>query len=284
VNVLVTGAGGMLALALRGELQRRGHSVVALGRAELDVTERRAVEHRIADATPDAVVQCAAYTAVDAAETNEAAAMQVNAVATEHVARACHRVGARLVYPSTDYVFDGSGNQPYRPDDVPRPVGAYGRSKLAGEAAALDVPGSLVVRTSWLYGEGGANFVDTMLRLARERSRLAVVDDQIGRPTWTGTLARVMVDLLEREASGIFHATDGGEPTTWYGFARQVFEETSIPIPVDPVSTSAFPRPALRPRYSVLDCAATEAALRRPLTDWKVALRRYLGRSPADED
>lgn len=276
MKVLVTGAGGMLARALVPELERRGHRVVALGRGALDVTDEAAVSARVAAERPDAVVQCAAYTAVDRAEEEEEAAHRVNAAAAGHVARACDRTGALFVYPSSDYVFPGDAARPYRPGDPTGPLNAYGRSKLAGEAAAREAGRALVVRTSWLYGEGGPNFVDTISRLGRERDVLQVVDDQLGRPTWTGSLARTISELMEARAEGILHAADAGEPVTWYGFAREVLARRGIAARVEPVPSSAFPRPAPRPRYSVLDCSETEAVLGRPLPRWQDALERYL--------
>lgn len=276
MRVLVTGAGGMLAQALVPELERRGHRVVALDRAALDVTDEEAVSARVAAERPDAVVQCAAYTAVDRAEEEEEAAHRVNAAAAGHVARACDRTGACFVYPSSDYVFPGDAARPYRPDDPTGPLNAYGRSKLAGETAARGAERALVVRTSWLYGQGGPNFVDTISHLARERDVLRVVDDQLGRPTWTGSLARTISELMEARAEGIFHAADAGEPVTWYGFAREILTRREIDARVEPVPSSAFPRPAPRPRYSVLDCSKTEAVLGRPLPRWPDALDLYL--------
>ncbi len=266
----------MLAHALVPELRSRGHEVVALERAVLDVTDQRAVETRFLAETPAAVMHCAAYTAVDAAEVEEETALRVNAEATRHVARACQNIGALLVYPSTDYVFAGTADRPYHPSDPTAPVNAYGRSKLAGEQAAREAGRALVVRTSWLYGRGGANFVDTIIRLAREQEQLQVVDDQIGRPTWTGSLACTLSDLLERGAAGIFHATDSGDPVSWYGFAREILAQQSLAIPIIPVASEAFARPAVRPAYSVLDCATTDGIIGRALPDWKEMLARYL--------
>lgn len=276
MRVLVTGAGGMLARAVVRELEERGHRVVATDRAGLDVTDEGAVRGRILGEHPDAVVQCAAYTAVDRAEVEEELARRVNALATRHVARACDDVGALLVYPSTDYVFSGEARKPYLPDDPPAPVNAYGRSKVAGEAAAREARRALVVRTSWLYGEGGPNFVDTITRLARERGTLEVVDDQVGRPTWSGSLARTMSELMERGLEGIFHASDAGAPVTWCGFAREVVARQGLAARIVPVSSSRFPRPAPRPGWSVLDCSETERRLGRPLPGWSDTLQRYL--------
>ena len=272
MRVLVTGARGMLARALLRELERRGHEVVGLGRDALDVTDADAVERAVREWVPDVVVQCAAYTRVDDAETDEAAAFAVNAEGTRNVARACRAVGARLVYPSTDYVFDGRASSPYRPDHPPAPLNAYGRSKLAGEEAAREAGDWVVARTSWLYGAGGRNFVSTILRRAMEGTPLRVVDDQRGTPTWTGALAVTLVGLLEADVpSGIYHTTGRGE-TTWYGFAREALRLAGIDADIVPVPTEAFPTPARRPRYSVLDCSSTEAVV-GPLPDWRDALR-----------
>jgi dTDP-4-dehydrorhamnose reductase len=276
MKVLVTGAGGMLAQALTPALAAAGHDAIGLGRAELDVTERAAVERALADVRPDAVVQCAAYTAVDAAEEDYERAVEVNATATLHLARACHTRGASFVYPSTDYVFDGAGTRPYRPDDVPRPVNAYGRSKLEGEKAAAAAGRHLIIRTSWLYGIGGPNFVATMLRLAEERERIDVVDDQVGRPTWTRTLADAIVRLLEVDAQGVVHVTDGGEPTSWYGFARETLAGRGAAGKVHPTTSASFVRPARRPDYSVLDLTEAERLLGYSLPDWRKSLRRHL--------
>jgi dTDP-4-dehydrorhamnose reductase len=265
----------MLACALAPALEARGHTVVSLSRRELDVTDADGVRARLRAERPDAVVQCAAYTAVDEAESDETGAFRVNAGGAEIVAVACHEVGARFVYPSTDYVFAGTGSTPYRPDDEPTPVNAYGRSKLAGERAARRAADWLVVRTSWLYGAGGGNFVSTITRLGRERARLEVVDDQIGRPTWTGTLAEAVAALLEREAGGIHHVTDGGTPVSWYGFAREVVRSLGLSVELQPVTTGHGRRREARPGYSVLDCSATERLI-GPLPDWHVSLERHL--------
>lgn len=276
MKVLVTGAGGMLAHALVPELTGRGHAVVALARGELDITNPAAVEAAMAAELPDAVVQCAAYTAVDAAEEEYDRALEVNANGTRYVAATCHRSGARFVYPSTDYVFDGQGAEPYRPDGSTRPVNAYGRSKLEGEKAATLADKHLVVRTSWLYGAGGANFVATMLRLAEERDRLEVVDDQIGRPTWTRTLAAAIVRLLEVEATGVVHITDGGTPTSWYGFAREILHSSGAAEKVHATTSAEFSRPAARPAYSVLDLSLAEQMLGYRMPDWRDTLAKYL--------
>lgn len=275
MKVLITGAAGMLARAVRHEFETRGHEVCALDRAALDVTDVAAVEAAVGECCPDAVIQCAAYTRVDDAERDEAGAHRVNAESTLYLARACRAVGARLVYPSTDYVFDGTATQPYRPDSPTRPLGAYGRSKLAGEAAAREAGDYLVVRTSWLYGAGGKNFVSTILERARQGTPLRIVDDQRGSPTWTGTLARVLALLLERQApSGVYHAANRGE-TTWYGLALEALRLSGVAAEVTPVTTAEFPRPAVRPAYSVLDCSGTEGVVGE-IAGWREALANAL--------
>jgi dTDP-4-dehydrorhamnose reductase len=277
MRIAVTGSGGMLGQDLLPALATARHDVVALDSAALDVTDTDAVRDRIAHEKPDAVIQCAAYTAVDAAETGgEAEAFRVNAEGARNVARACAEVGALFVYPSTDYVFSAPAERPRRPEDPVAPLNAYGRSKLAGEEAAREAPRHLIVRTSWLYGRGGANFVDTITRLAGERESLDVVDDQVGIPTWTASLARTLAALLRVGAEGVLHATDGGPPVTWYGFAREIARLRGLSVRLVPVPTSGFPRPARRPRYSVLDCSRTESLLGARLPDWRTMLAEYV--------
>jgi dTDP-4-dehydrorhamnose reductase len=266
----------MLPRALVPIQQASGHDVIALDRAELDVTERDAVEERVLAERPEVVVQCAAYTAVDRAEDEEEEARIVNAEATGYLADACQKTGATLVYPSTDYVFPGTGDRPYRPEDETGPVNAYGRTKLAGERAAARCGRALVVRTSWLYGRGGSNFVETIRRVAAERDSIDVVDDQTGRPTSTEELSRVIARLLALGAAGTFHATGGGPATTWHGFAREIVRRLGWSTEVRPVPSSQFPRAAPRPAYSVLDCSGTERLTGYPFADWRATLAEYL--------
>lgn len=271
MRILITGANGMLAGAVRTELLARGHDLIALDRAALDVTDPNAVLATVRATRPDVAIQCAAYTRVDDAERDEAAAYRVNAEATASLAHACREVGARLVYPSTDYVFDGTATSPYTPDSPTNPLGAYGRTKLAGEAVAREAGDYLIVRTSWLYGEGGKNFVSTILSRAVMGEALRVVDDQTGSPTWTGTLARVLAAMIEADApSGVYHAVNGGE-TTWYGLAVEALRVAGIEAEISPVSTSEFPRPAPRPTYSVLDYSETESVVGE-IEGWREAL------------
>jgi dTDP-4-dehydrorhamnose reductase len=266
----------MLGQAIVPELRERGHDVYPFDRSNLDVLDVRAVAKAVGAAQPDVIVQCAAFTAVDAAESREAEAFRINAGGAEIVGRAAAGVGALFVYPSTDYVFSADVERPLWPDDPVLPLNAYGRSKLAGEQEARAVPRHLIVRTSWLYGAGGKNFVDTISRLAGERPYLEVVNDQIGVPTWTVSLSRTLAALVERGAQGVYHASDGGDAVSWYEFAREIVRLRGVSVEVRPVPTSAYPTAARRPRYSVLDCAATEELIGSKLPDWREMLKQYL--------
>lgn len=268
---LVTGAGGMLGHDLVAALG--GRDLTAATRSELDITDPDAVDAAVAG--HDVVVNAAAYTAVDAAETDEDAAYAVNATAVGTLAAASARHGARFVTISTDYVFDGRGTAPY-PEDAPLdPLNAYGRTKAAGERAALrSAPGSTyVVRTAWVYGEHGASFPATMLRLAASHETVSVVDDQRGQPTWTRELAERVVALVDAEVpSGVYHATASGS-TTWYGLARAVFAEAGLdPDRVIATTSDAFRRPAPRPSYSVLGHDAFSRVGLGPMRGWREAL------------
>jgi dTDP-4-dehydrorhamnose reductase len=276
VRLLVTGAGGQLGTDLLRVLAGSPHEVVAVTRAELDVTDPAAVEKLVVEARPDVVLNAAAYTAVDAAETDEATALAVNAEGPANLARVCALHGGGLVHVSTDYVFAGDATAPYEVGAPTGPRSAYGRTKLAGEQAVRELlpERSWVVRTAWVYGETGGNFVKTMARLAAERDTVEVVDDQHGSPTWSRDLATGLVALA---AAGVpartCHFTNSGS-TTWYGLARAVFAELGAdPARVRPTSTAAYPRPAPRPAYSVLSDATWRAAGLPPPRPWRDALR-----------
>ncbi|MEV4216878.1 dTDP-4-dehydrorhamnose reductase [Nonomuraea sp. NPDC049725] len=264
---LITGGGGMLAADVLDRIGLTGEPVLALGRSELDLRDARAVRDFVSAYRPRVVVNCAAWTAVDEAETREAEALAVNGHAVRTLAEACERVAARLVHLSTDYVFDGAGVLPYAEDAPTAPLNAYGRTKLAGERAALE-HGHYVVRTAWLYGATGRNFVRTMIELAGSRPFVDVVADQRGQPTWSADLADFLVRLAQSDLPpGVYHGTSSGE-TTWHGLATEVFTLLGAdPARVRPVPAAAFPRPAPRPAYSVL--AGTRCELMRP---WREAL------------
>ena len=256
---------------------RQGHEVTGLDRDSLDIIDPKACLDAVAG--HDLVVNVAAWTAVDEAESHEADAFAVNAVGAANLARACEAARARMVHVSTDYVFAGDATRPYAEDAPLAPRSAYGRTKAAGEwAVRTYLPSaSWVVRTAWLYGAHGPNFVKTMARLAAERDTVSVVDDQRGQPTWTVDLAAAILRLVEAEAPfGVYHGTSSSE-TTWFGFAQAIFAELGLdPARVKPTTTDAFPRPAPRPSYSVLGHDAWRRAALDPLPRWEQSLKRAL--------
>jgi dTDP-4-dehydrorhamnose reductase len=274
MRLLVTGGAGMLGQAVAAVATRLGHDVIALSRAELDITDSDHVRRVVTAAEPRAVVNCAAWTDVDGAETAQAAAMAVNATGAGNVARAAAESGARLVHVSTDYVFDGSKRSPWVESDPVGPVGAYGRSKLGGEeevaAAGEDYA---IVRTAWLFGAGGRNFVDTILALGREREEVDVVTDQVGSPTWSAHLAEALVEVAERRRDvGVFHAAGGGA-CSWYELAVEVFDRAGVRCRVLPTTSERYSRLAQRPAYSVLDTERDEAPV---LPRWQEGVAGYL--------
>jgi dTDP-4-dehydrorhamnose reductase len=279
VKVLVTGAAGMLGRDVLAAAERAGHEPVGLARADLDVTDAAAVRRTFEAERPDVVVNCAAYTDVDGAEGDEAAATALNGDAAGHVAAAAGAVGASVVQPSTDYVFDGAKRTPYLESDPTAPRSAYGRSKLAGEEAVIAAnERHFVVRTSWLFGVAGRNFVDTMLGLGRDRDELKVVDDQVGCPTYTGHLAGALVRLAEGDAHGVHHIAGAGT-CSWFEFATEIFRQAGLEVRTVPCTTDEFPRPAPRPEYSVLGSERPDA-IRLP--EWREGLAGYLAeRAPA---
>ena len=267
----MTGAAGMLGRDLTAHLADR-HEVTGVD-LEVDVTDPAAVRACVRETGPEAVIHLAAWTDVDGAEAREAEAAAVNGDGSGNVAAAAAEAGAVLVVPSTDYVFDGRAGRGYVEDDTPSPLGAYGRTKLAGERAALAAwpGGTRIARTAWLYGSSGRNFVDTMRALGAERDELTVVDDQEGSPTWTRDLAPALEALIA-QPPGIYH-TAGGGSVTWAGFARAIFEEAGIDCRVRPITTEELGRPAPRPAYSPLLVTRPGAPRLRP---WREALGDYI--------
>lgn len=263
----------MLGSEVMRELADR--SVQGLDLPDINIVDPRSVTDEITNA--DVVINCAAWTAVDDAESNESPAFAVNAVGPTNLARQCREIGARLVHISTDYVFDGEDPGPYGEDAPPAPASAYGRTKLAGEwGVRAELPdNSLIVRTAWLYGAGGPNFVKTMVALEKQRETLSVVNDQHGQPTWARHVAQQIVRLVDADApAGIYHATSSGE-TTWWGFTRAIFELLNAdPTRVQPTTTDSFPRPAARPANSVLGHDAWARVGIEPLPDWHDALQQ----------
>jgi dTDP-4-dehydrorhamnose reductase len=270
MKILVTGAEGLLGTTVVADAGKRGHDVSSRGRTSLDVTDSDAVRRAIEAAIPEVVIHCAAYTAVDRAESEPELADAVNRGGTENVARACAEARAALVYVSTDYVFDGRKRAPYLPQDDPHPLSVYGRTKLEGERAALAAGEALIIRTSWLYS-ASSGFVPAILRKARSREPLRVVDDQRGRPTWAPHAAAAILDLTEAAARGIWHVAGAGE-CSWLELARAALR---------PVSTEEYSAPAPRPAYSSLDLTATEARLGRTMPHWREGLRQFVARSGA---
>jgi dTDP-4-dehydrorhamnose reductase len=280
VRILLLGRSGQVGFELQRLLASRA-DVQAHDRATADLEHPESIRALVRDARAEVIINAAAYTAVDAAEKDEARAQVVNAEAPGVLAEEAARTGALLVHYSTDYVFDGTKREPYREDDVPAPASAYGRTKLAGEAA-IRASGCrhLILRTSWVYAPRGRNFVLTMLKLARERPELRVVADQVGSPTSARSLAAATVHIVERTGEGTYHATGGGV-TSWHGFAQLIISTGSRlglcpPVPVRPIATADYPTPARRPAYSVLDNARLQAEQGVRLPDWTAALDECL--------
>lgn len=275
-HVLVTGAQGMLGSALVEELASHC-TVTCVDIGEFDITDAELSSHAIRSASPAVVINCAAYTNVDGAEGDAARAHAVNAVGAGNVARAAAAAGAKIVQISTDYVFDGSKTGPYEINDEPAPLNVYGASKLAGERAVIESGAPwLIVRTSWLYGHQGPNFVETIIRAATERGALEVVDDQLGAPTNARDLSSVLRELVDGHVEGIVHATNSGS-TTWFGFARAILGAAGMAdVTIDPVGSEAFPRPAARPRNSVLSLARLRELTGWEPRPWLAAVQEYI--------
>ncbi|HWC08624.1 MAG TPA: dTDP-4-dehydrorhamnose reductase [Solirubrobacterales bacterium] len=281
MKLLVTGAAGMLGRDLMLAAGNAGHDVVGFGRAELDVTDAGQVSRRVELERPDVVINSAAWTDVDGAEAAEQEAFAVNGTGAGNVAAAAAAVGASVVYVSTDYVFDGAKGEPYVESDQPAPLSAYGRTKLAGEeATAAANKRHFVVRSAGLFGIGGNNFVETMLRLADGQSEVLVVRDQVGSPTYTWHLAYGIVRLIEGLEFGIHHMAAAGQ-CSWYEFAREIFEQAKVDCKVLSVSTEEFGRPAARPPFSALT-SQREHAIKLP--PWQDGLAGYLAQREAEEN
>jgi dTDP-4-dehydrorhamnose reductase len=278
MRILITGAAGMLGSDVQRAAVAAGHESLAFSRSELDVTDASAVAAVVADGRPDAVINCAAWTDVDGAESEPEAAAAINVTGAENVARAGAAAGAWTVQVSTDYVFDGSQAEPYVESDVVGPACVYGQTKLEGEraVAAAAVGRHTIVRTAWLFGVAGPCFPQTISRLARERDQLSVVDDQVGCPTWTGHLAPALVTLAGGVIAGPVHVAASGS-CSWWEFAREIVSGAGIECEVLPCSTAEFPRPAPRPAFSVL--RSERGAVVPVLPGWRDGLGAYLVRS-----
>lgn len=286
LRIAVIGKTGQLARALLREGEELGHEIIALERDTLDLTSAPSdIEAKISELPSglDALILAAAYTNVDGAETQSDTAYAVNATAPAVVARACVQHDIPLIHISTDYVFDGESDIPYSPNDDTDPLGVYGASKLDGELAVLNSGArALILRTSWVYDGDGGNFLTTMLRLAKSRDMISVVDDQIGRPTFAGHLASAILKAAEVFAqdadieTSVYHVTNGGEPVSWAGFAKAIFETAGVDIKIDGIPSSDYPTAAERPAFSVLDTDSFERTFHHPLPDWKSGLQAAL--------
>jgi len=276
MKALVTGAGGMLARDLVPRLSQEGYDVLALPRAKLDVTDFEAARAAANDFGPDIIINCAAYTRVDDAENEERQALLVNGLAVQNLCLVCREKDVPLVHFSTDYIFDGTKRGAYAIYDAPNPLSAYGRSKLLGEQYVLWLLTRFyLIRTSWLFGHHGRNFIETMLELGKKQNRLSVVNDQTGCPTWTGHLADAAVALIRTGRYGVYHVTNSGT-TTWFDLAREVLRLSGMDVEVIPTTTDRFPRSARRPLNSVLDPFPLPEVLGREMPPWQEGLEAYL--------
>ncbi|QIW18635.1 dTDP-4-dehydrorhamnose reductase [Bacillus thuringiensis] len=276
MKVLVTGAKGQLGQDVLCLLENQPWEVFGFGREELDITNEEQVREKLLSIKPDIIIHTAAYTQVDQAESDEETAFKVNAEGTKYLAQAAEAVKAKFCYVSTDYVFDGTKNEPYKVDDQTNPQTVYGRSKLAGEQYTQKYCSkSYIVRTSWVFGLYGNNFVKTMLRLAEEKKELGVVHDQVGSPTYTPDLASFIINLVQSDKYGIYHGSNSGV-CSWYEFAKEIFKQSNIETVVNPLTTEDFPRPAARPKYSVLNKGMVEENGFESFQDWKEALKDFL--------
>lgn len=276
MKVLVTGTKGQLGYGVVNELEKRGHTAVAVDIEEMDITDAVSVERVITEAEVEAVIHCAAYTAVDAAEDNVEICRRVNAEGTENIAKVCKKLDLKMIYISTDYVFDGEGERPWEPDDERHPLNVYGQTKYEGELAVEKyLEKYFIVRIAWVFGVNGKNFIKTMLKLSETHEELNVVDDQVGSPTYTYDLAVLLVDMVESDKYGRYHATNEGL-CTWYEFAKEIFRQAGVEVKVNPVTSDMFPAKAKRPKNSRMSKEKLDANGFHRLPTWQDALERYL--------
>lgn len=276
MRVLVTGAKGQLGHDVMNELAKRGHEGVGVDVQEMDITDPEAVDKVITEAKVDSVIHCAAYTAVDNAEDQADICRRVNAYGTENIAKVCKKLDIPMLYLSTDYVFDGEGTRPWEPDDKRDPLNVYGQTKYEGELAIEEnLEKYFIVRIAWVFGVNGKNFIKTMLNLAQNHDTLTVVDDQVGSPTYTYDLSRLLVDMIETDKYGRYHATNEGL-CTWYEFAVEIFRQAGVQVKVVPVSSEEFKAKAKRPHNSRLNKDKLDEMGFERLPSWQDALSRYL--------
>lgn len=276
MRVFVTGVKGQLGYDVMNELEKQGLEGIGVDIDEMDITDADQVNKVIKEAAPDAVIHCAAYTAVDAAEDNEEICRKVNAQGTENIAKVCEELDIKMMYISTDYVFNGQGERPWEPDDEREPLNVYGQTKYEGELAIEEhVKKFFTVRIAWVFGVNGKNFIKTMLNLGKRHDHLTVVNDQTGSPTYTYDLARLLVDMIQTDKYGRYHATNEGL-CTWYEFACEIFKQAGMDVSVAPVSSDEYPAKAKRPSNSRMDKSKLTANGFQPLPTWQDALSRYL--------
>ncbi len=277
MKVLVTGVKGQLGYDVMRWLEKKGHEGIGVDIEEMDITDGEKVKQVLTNVSPDAVIHCSAYTAVDRAEEEPEMCRLVNAKGTENIAKACADLDCKLLYLSTDYIFSGEGERPWEPDDTPSPLNVYGQTKYEGEQKIKSILNKyFIVRISWVFGVNGNNFIKTMLRLGKERGAVSVVDDQIGSPTYTYDLAELLVDMIETEKYGDYHAANEGL-CSWYEFATEIFRSAGMDeVEVTPVPTEAFPVKAKRPRNSRMNKDKLVKNGFNKLPSWKNAVARYL--------
>lgn len=276
MKVLVTGVKGQLGYDVVNELTKRGIEAIGVDIEEMDITDADSVRKVITNTTPDAVIHCAAYTAVDAAEDQVEICRKVNADGTRNIAEVCKGLDIKMVYISTDYVFDGKGERPWEPDDERHPLNVYGQTKYEGELAVQEtLEKYFIVRIAWVFGVNGKNFIKTMLKLAETHDHLTVVNDQYGSPTYTYDLARLLVDMVLTEKYGVYHATNEGI-CTWYEFACEIFKQAGIPMDVAPVTAAEYQAKAARPENSRMSKDKLSENGFQRLPAWQDALKRYL--------
>ena len=276
MRILVTGVKGQLGFDVVNELEKRGHEAVGVDIEEMDITDAVSVDKVISEAVVDAVIHCAAYTAVDAAEENQEICRKVNVDGTQNIATVCKKLGIKMMYISTDYVFDGEGTRPWEPDDERQPLNVYGQTKYEGELAVQNTLDEyFIVRIAWVFGINGKNFVKTMLNLAKSHDHLTVVNDQYGSPTFTFDLAKLLVDMIVTDRYGIYHATNEGI-CTWYEFACEIFKQAGVNVDVQPVTSDAFPVKAKRPSNSRMSKDKLEQNGFHKLPTWQNAVERYV--------
>ena len=279
MKVLVTGVNGQLGFDVVNELSKRGHEATGTDIAEMDITDAENVRRVLGNIKPDAVIHCAAWTAVDAAEDNEEKVREINAYGTKYIAEQCKKLNCKMIYISTDYVFNGKGEQPWKPDCKDyEPLSVYGKTKLEGEVAVAEtLEKFFIVRIAWVFGVNGKNFIKTMLNVGKTHNEVRVVNDQIGTPTYTFDLARLLVDMIESEQYGYYHATNEGGYISWYDFTKEIFKQAGYKTKVIPVTTAEYGlSKAERPFNSRLDKSKLIENGFKPLPTWQDALSRYL--------